>query len=241
MDFGISVTNPRGSVMFNDREMSFLYLGKVRFTYNAGSSTIIKPFNIPSNMPFMAFVHGLGNGSSTAAHGPILTVRDGYIAFTEATETQTSYSCDIYLFVPAKAIPTPSWGIAVYKQNGQVTYHSGRPLLQIDSFASISVTGGGRGTAAVSTHTASKKVANAITFLGLSYDYGSPWAEEHYHTAIAYRNASGAYVVGKSVKVWELPGEDWYWAPEVPTKSYSIPLIDCAFYDRFSNYGGALV
>ena len=138
MSYGAMFSNSSGKQIIGSSETSYLYWGKVDtyIPWDKYGSIITPLFNIPRNVPVMVFIY---NGTRRSTDRLSWSV-----GYNNNSRLQINYSCDYnqtggqgtegtctaYIFVAANHVPVgTAWGLKIYNDKNQVSWHSGRPML----------------------------------------------------------------------------------------------------------------
>ncbi|HIF9539099.1 TPA: hypothetical protein ACX6S7_003378 [Photobacterium damselae] len=136
--FGIDLRTANGKRMVYGHEQVYLYWGQRDITVSAHSGVQTHTlFNIPlawEPRVYARVLHdGLGNIRAGGSKGVILAQQNQRLAVK--THIQTAFgghlSVRLYVFVLAKHVPLPQYGIAVWNEGNELAFHNGRRALNI--------------------------------------------------------------------------------------------------------------
>lgn len=135
MAFGFFIKTPQGKEIIYGAEEAYLYWGKVNVTRNQSSGTQeTAMFNIPESWKPMVFIASYNRSQSTLTAGyssaAFTTFKNGRLHLKTVHNVQGSVSYECLVFVPARYVPTPKYGMALYNKNNILAFHNGRyPLV----------------------------------------------------------------------------------------------------------------
>ena len=137
--FGMYLTNGSGSQIFGDAETTFMYWGKITYGSGSPNSAQDKLFNLPNNIPMVAFwadnSKGYPQWSDGDDHCLFLDAQwtDGYVRSNLVKAVDYSGGdMHLLIFVDSRHIPIPStgWGLSVRDSSGVLKFHTYRPILK---------------------------------------------------------------------------------------------------------------
>jgi hypothetical protein len=214
--FGIELLNQAGSSFLGKDATALLYWGYVdiSFTANSTDTALYVPvFGLPTSVGASAFFHCNGTQPMQA----VLTYGANNTWNVVVDGMNRTGSLRAYIFVEAKHINPPSWGLAVYSDTGVLKFHSGRPVLTIRQLGA----GTGLGYKPASIGTMWKSVVNenpqsGTIFSTLYYD-ACLGTDAVYTNTVFTSSVYGRY------------------AFEYVSKN--IVVIDASYYETFPNLG----
>lgn len=230
MTYGIDLRTSNGKRMVWGREEVYLYWGKVEINYggNEGKKNY-SLFNIPMSWSPLVFSRIISNsipniiaGRSDGIH---IVDSNGRLHVKSNFEgNRGSRKIAYYVFVPAKHIPLPKYGLLIKNDAGNICFHSGRKALNIrDLLKKTNINANG------TPETYSYNVAAQTTLTGAARIPISPYQSFGY-----YRTTLGS---GRGIHIsWFLVGSSGNPYPETPTFiTASIPLINADEYHNISS------
>lgn len=143
MAYGFKITNGAGRNIIYGVEECPLYWGRVTVSaaYNSGHK-LYSLFNIPVSWKPIVFARLNYDTLSGSNYGPI-----GFgVGVTQASGRLRGYtnidfalsgsvSVTFYVFVPARYVPRPGYGMALYNDSGILAFHNGRKSLNVRAIA----------------------------------------------------------------------------------------------------------
>lgn len=251
MSFGALLRNAQGSSVLNDKEVPVLYWGKKSASlpaYAGGNGTVyVDLFNIPSNVPIVVFtlVRNSSSNDAAIANAPAwvdssgarhrLTVMNRSF-INDGSNARTAATIDIYVFIPAKNIDLPDFGLAIYDASGNVVFHSGRPPLSIYGIVP--------GNPDEGITTISQKVAAMAQVITTAYLINSTnvgfenWEGITSYTGVMRHTTTSGYSVGTHRKTIVEQGASYISSAiytDDPTSKFAVAYIDASYYDQFPN------
>lgn len=132
--FGIELRSARGNQYISDKTYPLLYWGYVDVSFVSGSISVLdftyqRLFNLPLDAEITIAVRTISVGAtSVGTNGaylyPVKRTDGWYVAISGDNAT---FTARVYVFVHAKDIAQPRYGIAVFNKQGQVIFHNRRP------------------------------------------------------------------------------------------------------------------
>ncbi len=134
--YGIELRSQRGNQYISNKTYPLLYWGYVDVSYTKGDASVFgyvyqRLFNLPMDANVTIAVRTLSvNNNVVGTNGAyILPTKFGegwHLAISGENET---FTARVYVFVHAKDIIKPKYGIAVFDQSGQIIFHNRRPAI----------------------------------------------------------------------------------------------------------------
>lgn len=133
---GIFIENANGDTVISDGETSFLYWGKVNsvgaLPVNPKAPFITTLFNLPTFVNVKIFVYSNLTRQRVELRKGVSNIWEiAHFAFPSRDITA-------YVFVEAKHVPTPAYGMAIYNDAGELQFHTARPAIRLVDLVSHS-------------------------------------------------------------------------------------------------------
>lgn len=197
MTYGFRLLTASGNEFLGVDESTYMYWGKV----TVSGTDVITPFNLPTSIPIEVYYYCnqtdvfMKKGQSSFLH-TLEVIRGNTEIPISNTATGTAY-----IFVRPSDIPIESYGLALYKENGSLQWHSSRPPMSFSHTATVNAT-------RLSSNNVGAISAIPITNLGHSAE-----AEPNNKTNLWFTNlASSSYggvntvsVVGEFISLEDTP------------------------------------
>lgn len=136
MAFGFAINNPGGVNIVHGSEETYLYWGSKAVTATNNIPVQELPlFNIPEvwNPKVFVTAYNRSQNQMTAGYssGAWVVAKNGRMYLRTNNTLPGVVTYEAYVFVPAKFIPVPAYGIALYNDKGALAFHNGRYPLMI--------------------------------------------------------------------------------------------------------------
>lgn len=227
--YGHEIYNERGSLIFNPYESSLMYVGKIFV-----ESDYVDVMNIPRSENTCLFFKG---------NDPLSYMETGYesdinlrVRIKQYSQWGAPSSGWVYVFLKPNSIPFNSHGLAVYGQDGSLTYHSSAPPLQVSYvFNNVSAHGEERNSTG--------NVAIMAQLFGNSREeVDTGGIDRIYKVSVlrtyCYSNGANSKVgVEKMATNIGGSGSSNTWITFTAGEIVNLVGIDTDFYDQFDNLG----
>ncbi len=235
MAFGAELFNGKNSSIIVAGEKHYQYVGKKTIYVPSNGRRSVNLFNIRSNWDRLILVNchnPHGTGDEETFEVTIKVNKNGTLRMENFDDTDWRFdraTITAYCFVESRYIPKPSYGLAIYNNDGSIAFSTARPPLRIKTTVNTS--------ASRKELTGIKKPAGFMVYGGWVWDrdYGSGDDEVFYSTVWGLANSRDAYpnTYYQSTYTYEFyddgPAEYNY------TGYYGIPIIEGRDYDKFNN------
>lgn len=229
--YGHEIYNERGNLLFNQYEESLMYVGKM---FVQGEYTDV--MGIPKSENACLFFKGDDPMSfmETGFSGDVnLRVR---IRKGGTSSTDQPSSGWVYVFLKPTSIPIDSYGLAVYGQDGLLTYHSTTPPLQVSYvFNNVSAVGEERnssGNVAILTQLFGNSRVE-VNQGGVDKVYKFSYIRNY-----CYSNGANSKVgIEQMAENFAVGGSANTWISFTAGEIVNLVGIDTDFYDQFDNLG----
>lgn len=249
MTYGIQFKNASGQNILNAKEIPVLYWGKQTHSLTANQLKKTPLFQLPDNIPVIIYSFTKLPAADTPK-GNVAIWQESVGGKRHITLANTSSdrfgkaisaTVTIYVFVPAEAIPLPTYGAVVY-DNNRVQFHTGRPPQSIKGFIDTTYSAGS------SEQSISGKLAAMATVIGINYftQNTTPgylqWTGALTHTT-AYQLSTTTATTSVALATTSQVRQDGVsrCAAASVTRDgnfkVTIPYIDCTHYDQFPSLG----
>lgn len=224
MSYGALIKNRHGKSVIDDNEETYMFYKKVEATIGSSGGVTID-LHTPSNWHPMVFLHVSDlHFQKFEMLGAAITTYSGQslkgVVYNYNNSQPRKYTW--YVFLACNHFKAPPWGLVVNKPNGIPSFHTGRPILHIKKLA-------GRSDG-VYGH--SFKPAAGCNPLRATY-IGTPGSSTRYGflTGLGtsfYNGVRNCTLVGGGIigGGYNISSHDL---------STHYPIIDAAYYDKFSN------
>lgn len=229
--YGHEIYNENGNLLFNPYESSLMYVGKI---FVQGEYTDV--MGIPKSENACLFFKG---------DDPMSFMETGFVSDINlrvrireggSSSTDQPSSGWVYVFLKPTSIPFDSYGLAVYGQDGSLTYHSTTPPLQVSYvFNNVSAYGEDRDS--------TDNVAILAQLFGDSRENVNTGGVDPIYRvsnvrSYCYSNGANSKVgVRPMAKTFAGGGSSNTWISFTAGEIVNLVGIDTDFYDQFDNLG----
>lgn len=227
--YGQEIYNERGNLLFNPYESSLMYVGKMFV-----QSEYMDVMGIPRSENACLFFKG---------NDPLSYLETGYesdinlrVRIRKSSQWGYLSSGWVYVFLKPNSIPFNSYGLAVYGEDGALTYHSATPPLQISYvFNNVSAVGEERDS------TGNVAIMSQL-FGGSRVEVDTGGIDKIYKVSAirtyCYSNGSNSKVgVEQMATNIGGSGSSNTWITFTAGEIVNLVGIDTDFYDQFDNLG----
>lgn len=217
-EYGLEFYNEAGNLFIGVGEKCYLYWGTKSISHTfvnpSEADKTVDLFNLPINKKIMVFLN-IDQNPNDAFGFSKGEVRGGkWQGVVEGGSDSGTYH--FMVFVPVDLIPLPDWGVATFDDNGNPTFHTARPPLQIKEMRTVTL---GDTTQQTFTY----NIASLPSYAGKQANFGGP-SFRYMHSCVRKTLMQVPY------------GPDGY-DQRVNYINASVGVIDKDFYTQFSNLG----